>query len=308
MSSLPKIIVIVGPTAVGKTALAIQLAKELGGQILSADSRQIYRGMPIGTGCPPGQWRPHGSERAYFVNGVAHFGLDYVSPDTAYSVADFQTYAHSVINGIITRGHLPLVVGGTGLYVSAVVNNFKLPAGQKNNRDQWQNLALPDLLGKLQKIDPAGYEFVDKNNKRRVIRALEVALSGGSIARRQRQPAEYDVLQIGLTLPRQKLVSQINERVDSQVASGFLKEAQTILKKFSLRLPSLSGIGYNHWASFLAGEMTQAAAVNAIKTSTRQYAKRQMTWFKKDPQIIWFDPNDIEPIKERIKKFLNINK
>lgn len=311
MTSLPKIVVLVGPTAVGKTRFALQLAKKFNGEVLSADSRQIYKEMTIGTGKPRGVWQSFGGAEVYMVEGVPHHGLDFVKPDESFSVAEYKKYAYTVLHDIVARGKLPILVGGTGLYIWAVVENLDFTeeadsAEVRHARAKLDAQLLPELLAQLKEIDEAGYEFVDKANKRRVVRALELARTGRSIAKRESQPAEFEFLQIGLTLPKEQLAQNIDARINEQIAAGFAHEAQQLLKKYSLVLPSMSSIGYAQWGAEQRGEMTDSEALDAIKIATYQYAKRQYTWFKRDKKITWLTPNEGERAEKLIAQFTGL--
>lgn len=306
--SIPKIIVIVGPTSVGKTIIALELAKKFNGEVISADSRQIYKEMAIGTGKPPGVWQTREGDGVYVVDGISHYGLDVISPEVISSVSDFKKYAYEKIDSILARGKLPLVVGGTGLYIWSVVDNLAMTGSDPDSclRDELENIELSDLLDRLQKNDPDGFAFVDKGNKRRVIRALEIADgdSGESIANRAKLPPRYKFLQIGLTIPREELVAKIDARIDQQILDGFAAEAQALLKKYDSSLPSMSSIGYSQWAAHARGELSYAETILAIKVATHRYAKKQVTWFKRDKRIEWLAPDKLLEILNKIQQFL----
>jgi len=333
MGQLPKIIVILGPTASGKTEWGIKVAKKFNGEIISADSRQVYKGMDIGTakpdgvkssklkviksgernvGCglqplPPTPLLAEGDNTIYVVDGVPHHLMDIVEPDEEFTLADFKQRAMVVIDDILKRGRLPIVVGGTGLYIQALVDNLDIPKVAPNLklRADLEKKSLSELVEMLKNIDPESAQKIDLHNPRRVLRALEVALdSGESFARQQKKgPDLYDALQIGISLPREELYSRINARVDKQMADGLLEETKKLAKKFDWRLPSMSGIGYKQIGYFLRGEMSLVAAIEILKRDTRHYAKRQMTWFKRDKLINWI--NDEIQVEELVKFFLD---
>ena len=258
---LPKILVIVGPTASGKTALATELAKRYNGEIICVDSRTVYRGMDIGTAKSPG------------------FGTDLVDPDQDYSIAEFKPYTEQKIEEIVARGHVPILVGGTALWVDAIVDNLDLPAVAPNAklRLELETLPLETLQEKLLALDPDAATVVDIKNKRRIIRAIEVLISSGRTSQvlRQKGAPKYDVLKIGLDVPREELEHRIDARVDEMLRNGLLEEVNTLKQQYGEGAPAMSGIGYrdtNH---------------DVIKKETRQLAKRQLTWFKRDPRTHW---------------------
>lgn len=304
MNSLPKIVVILGPTASGKTDLGIALAKKFNGEIISADSRQVYKKMSIGTAKPEGKWTKDKS--AYVVEGIPHFMMDIVDPGTDFSLADFKTQAISHINDILRRGKLPIIVGGTGLYIWALVDNLDIPKVEphKKLRQEMEKEPLSKLVAQLKKIDPESAKQIDLNNPRRVLRALEVFITSGESFFKQRTKSDplYDALEIGINPPRAELYKRIGARVDQQIKDGLVEEVTKLVKqKYGWNLPSMSGIGYKQIGYFLRGEKTLPEAIEILKRDTRRYAKKQMTWFKRDNRIHWLDkPN----IKEAEKLFI----
>jgi tRNA dimethylallyltransferase len=291
--SLPKIVIVVGPTASGKTALGKELAEKFNGEIISVDSRQIYRGMDIGTAKPSvsANLRPWSASEPLEVDGVPHWGIDLVDPDQEYSVAEFKTYAEEKIAEILQRKKLPILVGGTGLWVSAIVDNLEIPEVPPNQalRAELEKKSLEDLVREYEKLDPRGAEIIDRDNPRRLIRALEVTKSTGtpfSELQRKGEP-KYEVLQIGLDVPRKELYQRIDKRVDAMVARGLVDEVRGLKEKYGCNIPAMSGIGYRQICAFLEGKETLPAAVAEVKKATRQYAKRQLTWFKRDSRVRW---------------------
>jgi len=272
----PKLLVIVGPTASGKTSLAIALAKQFNGELIAADSRTIYKGMDIGTG----------KEKSF-----PHRLIDVVEPDQTLNLADYKTKVLAAIRAALKKGKLPILVGGTGLYVWAVVDNLLIPKVPPNEkmRVELEKKSTPALLKLLASIDPAAAK-VTGSNKRRIIRALEVtALSGEkfSNATKKGKPL-FDCLQVGLLAPREELVARINKRVDEMMKAGFMNEVMELRKKlYPPNLPAMSGIGYAELNAVIDGKKSLSEAVERIKARTRQYARRQMTWFKRDPRIHW---------------------
>ena len=300
----PKLIAIVGPTANGKTSLGIDVAKRFGGEVISVDSRMVYRGMDIGTAKPEPDANVgvplvgtlnriedlFGLNKPFLVEGVPHWGIDLVNPDEEYSAAQFKEYAEKKIEEILKRGHVPILVGGTGLWLSAVIDNLDLsstPSDEKL-RAELEQKSLGDLFHAYKKLDPVGAEHIDRDNKRRVVRALEVSmLTGKPFSELQtRGESKYDVLQIGIAVDREILNERINDRVDEMIAHELVTEVRSLKEKYA-RLPdrqgctieSMTGIGYRHVCKFLEGQSSLKDAIEEIKKDTRHYAKRQMTWF-----------------------------
>lgn len=280
--------VILGPTAVGKTNLSIRLAEHLGGEIVSADSRLLYRGMDIGTA------KPTLSER----NRVPHHLIDIADPDETWSLPMFQKAAKDAIEAIHQSQRLPMLVGGTGQYIRSITQGWEPPrqVPQARLRDvieQWgQEIGTTALHIRLSLIDPAAARNIEPNNLRRIVRALEVIFMTGRrfSEQRQRSPTPYHVLQLGLSRPREELYSRLDSRIDQMLASGWLAEVQNLLYQgYSRQLPSMSAIGYRQLAGYLAGELTLEAAIVEIRRLTRQFVRRQANWFKADdPAIHWF--------------------
>lgn len=314
---LPKIIVVLGPTASGKTDLGIFLAKKFGGEVINADSRQVYKGMDIGTAKVAPKLKTQNSKlknkEEYIVDGVPHHLIDIVNPEEEFTLSDFKKLALVKIDDILKRGKLPIIVGGTGLYIQAIVDNLDIPkvAPDKKLRAELEKLTLAELVEKLKIADPEAYTKVDLQNPRRVLRALEVVLTTGqSFVRQQTKSAPlFDVLQIGLKWPREELYNRINQRVDVQIKNGLVDEVRDLSsmlqKKLTQgcfgnsprapswkegevwRLPSMSGIGYRQFKDYLEGKSVLAEAMEKLKRDTRNYAKKQETWFKRDQRILW---------------------
>lgn len=286
---LQPLFVLVGPTAVGKTKVAVEVALRVGGEIVSADSMQIYRGMDIGTA------KPTPAER----RGVPHHLIDICDPGTAFSVADFQRLAREAIAGIAARGHLPLLVGGTGLYVESLTGAYELDdlATDWELRHQLEAEAARDgdaaLHARLRALDPIAAERIHPNDRRRIVRALEVTLRTGrpfsQTAHRRRAP-EYDLLQVGLTAPRPILYERINRRVDEMIAAGLVEETRRLLAAgYGWALTARQAIGYKELIPYIEGEASLAECIAALKRATRRYAKRQLTWFRRDRRINWIE-------------------
>jgi tRNA dimethylallyltransferase len=285
----PLLLAIVGPTAVGKTAISLQLAGELGGEIVSADSRQIYRGLDIGTD------KASPAQQAQ----VPHHLLDVVDPDQVLTLAEYQRAAYAAIDGIHGRGRLPLLVGGTGLYVRAVLDGLGIPETPPDEalRAELESYAAkqgaPALHARLAVLDPTAAGRIDYRNVRRVVRAIEVCLvTGQPISQLQTAaPPPYRIVRIGLTRPRDALFARIDRRVDEMLARGLLAETQRLLDLgYSPQLPALTGLGYRQMIQHLLGETSYDEAVAAIKQQTRRFVRQQYTWFRlDDPRIAWFD-------------------
>jgi len=282
------LILIVGPTAVGKTEIAIQLAERLNGEIISADSRLFYRGMDIGTA------KPTREEQAR----VPHHLIDIAAPDDVLSLAVFQQKAHDIIANIHTRGKLPFLVGGTGQYVRAVTEGWTPPEVQPNEdlrielEKQKEENGIYWLHDKLKSLDPVAAEKIDARNFRRTIRALEVIMTTGKKFSEQRGQSDspYDLVIIGLVRPREELYQRVDERIDMMFANGFVDEVKGLLEKgYSPTLPTMSAIGYRECVEVLEGKIKLEEAKQAIRRATRVFVRRQANWFKEsDPNIRWF--------------------
>ena len=280
---------IVGPTAVGKTEISLQLAEQQGGEIVSADSRLFYRGMDIGTA------KPTLDERAR----VPHHLIDVADPDETWNLAVFQKVARQVIADIHRRGRLPLLVGGTGQYIRAVTHEWMPPAQSPNPHLRAALEALAQARGhdwlhvRLSGLDSVAAERIDPSNSRRTIRALEVILITGKrfSAQRGLGISPYRLLTIGLIRPRPELYARLDARIEAMFANGLLDEVQTLLGRgYSPSLPSMSAIGYRQCADVLLGKMSREQAVIEIKRATRVFVRRQVNWFKPDdPDIHWFN-------------------
>ncbi len=283
------LIAVVGPTAVGKTGLAIELAQRLHGEIVGADSRQIYRYMDIGTAKPTPQER----------QAVPHHLIDFVDPDEDFSLALFKDLAMKAIGDIHQRGKLPLLVGGSGLYVWAVLEGWRIPevSPDPQLRHRLQEKAEaegPDaLFAELERLDPQAAKKIDPRNVRRVIRALEVCKSTGKpfSGYQQKNMPSFETLIIGLTSERDQLYWRINARVDQMIEAGFVGEVQGLLDRgYSIELSSMSSLGYREIIKYLYGKLTLPKASERIKFETHRFARHQYAWFKlNDPRIHWFD-------------------
>ncbi len=292
MHDLPKIIVIVGPTASGKSNCAVKLAKKYDGEIVSADSRQIYRGMDIGTAKVS---RDNKRLKTYISGGILHHLVDIKNPNDDYSAADYKHDAIDTINDILKRGKLPILVGGTGLYIKAIVDNLTIPEVKANPRLrkklelEIKKKGLAAVFQKLVSLDPEAANIVDGKNSRRVIRALEIAMETKipfSASRKSGSPL-FDALQLGLCPKKEVLERRIKKRTETMFKDGLIKEVKGLLKKYGSECRAFDGIGYREVIDYLDGKMTLIEAEELINKNTIHYAKRQMTWFRKDKRIHW---------------------
>lgn len=285
--------------------MSLRLAQKFNGYIISADSRQIYRGMDIGTGkIRRGTWEKNKLGRVLYCGKIPHFMLDLINPDQGYTVAQFQKKVNKIIQKYPHK--VPFLVGGTGLYISAVVDGFRIPAiaPDKKLRLRLEKKSAQFLLKKLLKLDPQSAQSIDPHNKRRLIRALEVCLKTGkpfSQLQRKRKP-QFDVLKIGVKTDLRSLDQRIEKRVEQMIREGLVSEVKRLGQKYSLNLPALSGIGYREIGMYLRKEISAEQAIALIKQNTRQYARRQITWFKRDRRIHWI--KSAKEAEKLIRKFL----
>jgi tRNA dimethylallyltransferase len=302
------LLILVGPTAVGKTALSLHLADELDGEIVSADSRLFYRGMDVGTA------KPTPEERAR----VPHHLIDIANPDETVGLAEFQEQAYAAIDDILARGKLPLLAGGTGQYVRAVVQGWRVPRvpPDANLRAELEAQAEREgceaLHARLTQLDPVAAERVDPRNVRRVIRALEVCLlTDRPISEQQgREPPPYRILQIGLTMAREALYAHADERIEAMMAAGLENEVCRLVEAgYGWELPAMSGLGYVQFKPYFEGEATLEEVIEEIKRATRRFIRHQYNWFRPtDSAIHWFDAFETPPteIESTVKTWLGL--
>lgn len=303
---LPPLVAIVGPTAVGKTSLSIRLAEAIGGEVVSADSRQVYRGMDIGTA------KATKEERAR----APHHLVDIVSPDEPLSLAQFQELAYQAIEAILARGRVPLLVGGTGQYVMAVLEGWRIPRVPPHEElrrelyEEAEERGAEALHSRLAALDPQAAQSIDARNVRRVVRALEVCLvTGQPISEQQgKSPPPYRLLIIGLHLPRPELYARIDRRVEHMFEQGLEDEVRGLLVEgYGFELPAMSGVGYGQFEGYFAGDAGLDEVQQQIKRATRRFVRHQANWFRHDdPRIHWFEarPDPFPRVLELIEDFL----
>jgi len=299
---MKKIIAIVGPTAVGKTKLSIELAKQLNGEIISGDAMQIYRGMDIGTA------KIIHAE----MEGVPHHLLDEKNPDETYSVAEFQKTVRAKINEISERGKLPIIVGGTGLYIKAVLYDYEFSDEASPKGDQYEGLTNEEVHAKLEAIDPASAKALHPNNHRRVVRALniyhETKQTKSQTIEKQEKKLIYDVTLIGLTDDRIALYQRINDRVDKMMDDGLIDEVRNLHETGIKReAQAIQAIGYKEIYDYLENTTDLETAIELIKRNSRRLAKRQYTWFRNQMDVTWFDV-DVANFERTVDEILEVCK
>ena len=289
-----KVIVICGPTASGKTSLSIELAKQINGEIISADSMQIYKDMNIGTA------KPTKKE----MQGIKHYLLDFVSPDERYSVAQYKEDAKNAIREILKKGKRPIVVGGTGLYIDSLIYEIEYPQIEfdENYRKKLEKIArdnegLQKLYNMALEIDPDAMKKISSNDKKRIMRVLEIYNATGKtkteqeIESRKNKP-EFEYKVYAINWDRKLLYERIDKRVDIMIEQGLVEEVKNIVKKYNKFPTAMQGLGYKEVVEYLNGNCTKEEMVEKIKKETRHFAKRQLTWFKKDKNTIWLNGED----------------
>lgn len=287
----PKVVVIVGPTASGKTKLSIELAKKIDGEIISSDSMQIYKEMDVGTA----------KVTKEEMQGINHYLVDFVSPDARYTVSDFKKDSEKSIKEIISKGKIPIVVGGTGLYINSLIygieyQDMKFDEQYRNKLIQIAETeeGLKKLYEQAYKIDPEATEKISQNDKKRIIRILEIYKSTGKTKTEQeilsrQKGVDYDFKVFGITMERGKLYERINHRVDVMIEQGLEDEVRKLISKYSEFPTSMQGLGYKEVVQYFNGELSRVEMIEKIKQESRRYAKRQLTWFRKNKEIIWLD-------------------
>ncbi len=286
----PIVYVIGGPTASGKSKLAVELAKKVNGEIISADSMQIYKEMNIGTA------KPTTEEMC----GIKHYLINIVSPDERYSVSNFKKDAERAIEEILAKGKTPIVVGGTGLYIDSLIYGIEFQNEEVDleYREKLNKIAdekgLESLYKKAQEIDPEAMKKISINDKKRIIRVLEIYHKTGKTKTEQelqsrKNEVKYEYKVFAITMDREKLYERIEQRVDSMIEQGLIEEVKQILNKYHTFPTAMQGLGYKEVVEYLEGSCTKEEMIEKIKKETRHYAKRQLTWFRKNKETIWLD-------------------
>lgn len=301
-----KLVVVIGPTAVGKSTLSVALAKALNGEIISGDAMQVYRRLDIGTA----------KITKNEMDGIPHHLIDVKEPTETYTVAEFKQEAERLIKQINQQEKLPIITGGTGLYIQSVLFNYQFSevTSLPEFREKMEKLALEKgnrfLHEKLKQVDPASYELIHPNNLRRIIRALEIyEATGVKMSQQQKQQLEdspFDYVLIGLNMDRKLLYERINHRVDQMVESGLIAEVKQLYDAGIRNCQSVQAIGYKEIFPYLEGSSTLEAAIEQLKQNSRRYAKRQLTWFRNQLDVTWFDvtPGDFDKMTEEILYFI----
>lgn len=295
--SNPKILVIVGPTASGKTSLSIELARKFNGEIISADSRQVYKGLDLGTG----------KVTQEEMKGITHHLLDVANPDEIYTVANYVRDGRNAVDEIIAHGKLPIVVGGTFLYVDALLGKISTPEVAPNIalRNHLETLSNTELFALLKEKDTTRAETIDQDNTRRLVRALEIIDALGTVP-----PTSiveiYSPLTIGISISKESLIKNISKRLDDRIALGMIEEVQNLHQKgLSFERLGELGLEYKYIGEFLQNKISKEEMCAQIETKSMQYAKRQMTWLKRNTEIKWFTLSEVEKIEEEVKGFLS---
>ena len=302
LDSKQKLLVIIGPTAVGKTMLSIEMAKRYNGEIISGDSMQIYRGMDIGTA----------KITMDEMEGIPHHLIDIKEPSENFSVAEFQLLVRAKIDEIAKKGKLPIIVGGTGLYIQSVIYDYQFSdvpgdeAYRLKLEERVKEIGNKALYQELVEVDPESASQIHPNNVRRVIRALEIFhLTGHTMQdfQRSQQPdLLYNTAIIGLTMEREKLYERINHRVDVMMEEGLIEEVKGLYQQGLHDCQSIQAIGYKEIFTYFDGKVTLEEAIANLKQNSRRYAKRQLTWFRNKMEVTWFDMNDVENLPKKIKE------
>ena len=307
MQNKPKVIVIWGPTASGKTALGVELAKKINGEIVSSDSMQIYKDMQIGTAKPTKEE----------MQGIKHYLIDFVCPDERYSVANYKKDAKIAIEQIIKKGKTPIIVGGTGLYIDSLIYeiNYNVIELDEEFREKLEKEAsttegLQNIYEQAKKIDPQAIQKISPNDKKRIIRVLEIYHATGQNKTEQemnsKSDPEFNYMVFAIDWPREILYERINKRVDIMIEQGLVQEVKNIKNKYKKFPTAMQGLGYKEVVDYLEGKYTKEEMIEKIKMETRRYAKRQLTWFRKNKETIWIDGSqntneNVKLIMEKIK-------
>ena len=301
----PKVISIVGPTASGKTSLSIELAKKINGEIISCDSMQIYKDMNIGSAKPTVEE----------MQGIEHYMIDIISPEEKYSVAQYKKDAEQSIEKVLAKGKIPIIVGGTGLYLNSLIYGIEYIDTKidEEYRKTLENVAkteegLKKLYDKALEIDPEAMEIISSNDKKRIIRVLEIYHSTGKtktqiVAESRKHRVKYDYIVFAINMDREKLYERINKRVEIMLENGLIGEVNNLTKKYNKFPTAMQGLGYKEVVEYLENKISKDEMIEKIKQETRRYAKRQLTWFRKNKEIIWLD--GLKTAEENVKKILD---
>ena len=303
---MQKVIVICGPTASGKTGLSIELAKRINGEIVSCDSMQIYKDMTIGTAKPT----------AEEMQGIKHYLIDCVSPEQRFSVADYKREATNAIKDILAKGKVPIVVGGTGLYLEALIygieyEEIEVDLDYRARLDKIEEeKGLQYLYNEAEKIDEEAAKKISPNDKKRIYRVLEIYKATGKTKTQlekesRKKCPDFDYILFGINMDRDKLYERINKRVDMMIKNGLIGEVQDLSKKYNEFPTAMQGLGYKEVIEYLEGKITKDEMIEKIKMMTRRYAKRQLTWFRKYENITWLD--GLKPVEENLKIIFNLS-
>lgn len=296
---MDKVLVIVGPTAVGKSDLAIQLAKQFNGEIINGDSVQVYKELNIG------------SAKVSDTQGIVHRLIDYKEVEDDYNVAEFQKAARAEIAEVLAKGKLPIIVGGTGLYIKALLYDYCFAQESADRTEDFEQYDNETLYQKLMQIDPKSCEIIHPNNRKRVIRALQIAQNGTTKSEQENEQSHqmlYQAKIVGLTMDREKLKLRIDQRVDQMMENGLVEETQSLFSRYRHDAHAFTAIGYKEMLPYYKQQSSLEEACEAIKTHTRQFAKRQYTWFKHQMPVDWYDIEEsgyLEKIIADTKRFLN---
>ncbi len=294
MKNIPKILVIVGPTASGKTSLSIEIASHFNGEVISADSRQVYRGLDLGTG----------KVTKEEMRGIPHHLLDVADPHDVYTVADYVRDGRKAITDILSRGKLPIIVGGTFFYIDALLGRASTPEVPPNKqlREKLEAMNTEALFALLTEKDSVRAQDIDAHNKRRLVRALEIVDVLGSVPEIVQENL-YDTLTLGIAIPKETLYERIHTRILTRIDAGMIEEVAALHKKglSYARMEDL-GLEYRYIAQYLQGFLQKEEMIELLNTKSRQYAKRQMTWLKRDQDIVWVDPSKIEYVEKVVSQ------
>ena len=303
----PKVIVICGPTASGKTALSIELAKKINGEIISADSMQLYKDMNIGTA----------KVTLEEMDGIKHYLIDFLSPEERYNVSEYKKQAENCIEEILSKGKIPIIAGGTGLYIDSLIYGIEFQEEEfdKEYRETLNNIAVNEGLEKLYeeavKIDPVAMKKISKNDQKRIIRVLEIFHKTGKTKTQQeiesrKNGIKYNYHVFAIDMERENLYDRINKRVDIMINNGLIEEVEGILEKYNEFPTAMQGLGYKEVVEYLNNKISKEEMIEKIKKETRHYAKRQLTWFRKNKETVWLRGE--KPIQENIDIIINMLK